>query len=282
MPISIRTNVPSLSAQRNLTRTQHAVNETLQRLSSGYRINVAKDDPAGLAISENLKAQIRGIRQASRNANDAISMIQVAEGSLAEISTILIRLRELAVQAASDSVGDTERGFLMNEFESLRDEIDRISTVTEFNRIHLIDGSVSVGLEFQVGIRNTLDDRITVAISNAGPESIGTATENLSSVSISSKDGARDALDVIDDAIMDISSIRAELGAAQSRLTLTVDNLSFAYENISAANSRIRDADIAVETANLTREQILLQAGASVLAQANAAPQIALALIGGV
>jgi flagellin len=265
MGLRINTNTPSLSAQRSLGMSNKRMNDNLRKLSSGERITRASDDAAGLAISENLKAQIRGGRQAKRNANDAISMIQTAEGGLSEISNIIIRLRELSVQAASDTIGDTERGFTNIEFEQLKEEIDRISKSSEFNGINLLDGSGGM-LEFQVGVHNdpTLD-----RLRYDGTK----ANTTLSSLALTGES-------VIDNALVQINGVRAELGATQNRLSSTINNLAISDENLSAAKSRIRDVDVAAETADLARNNILVQAGTSVLSQANQAPNAALKLIG--
>ena len=278
MAITVQTNVSSLNAQRNLTGTMNSMQTALSRLSSGYRITKASDDAAGLAISESLRAQIRSMAQAQRNAYDGISVIQTAEGSLNEISNILIRMRELGMQSASDGVGTTERSYMQVELGALRSEINRISAGTEFNGLKLIDGSLSsTGLTFQVGIRNvSSNDRIGITISSAQASALQV---DGSSLSISTKSSAQNALSTLDTALRSVSSIRASLGAYENRLTSTISNLGIAQENLSAANSRIRDMDAAQETSNLTRAQILLQAGVSVLAQANAVPQVALSLI---
>ncbi|MAF78447.1 MAG: flagellin FliC [Halobacteriovoraceae bacterium] len=277
MGLRINTNTPSLSAQRSLGMTNKRMNDNLRKLSSGERITRASDDAAGLAISENLKAQIRGGRQAKRNANDAISMIQTAEGGLGEISNIIIRLRELAVQSASDTVGEQERGFSDIEFQQLKEEIDRISKSSEFNGIKLLDGSGGM-LEFQVGIHNdpTLDRlRYDGTKANTTLVSLG-----LSGEAVSTKEGAQTTLSKLDDALVQINGVRAELGATQNRLSSTINNLAVSDENLSAAKSRIRDVDVAAETADLARNNILVQAGTSVLSQANQAPNMALKLIG--
>jgi flagellin len=270
----INTNVASINAQRNLGKTQDALNTSLARLSSGMRITVAKDDAAGLAISEKLRAQIRGLGQASRNANDGISLVQTAEGALNEVSNILIRMRELSVQAATGTLGPTERGYLENEFSQLSSEIDRIAQVTEFNGTPLLDGTASVSL--QVGINNATSDRIDVVIA-----SISTTDLGISTTDISTATGGQTALDSLDDALSLVSQTRGELGAIQNRLATTINNLQTQQENLSAANSRIRDVDVAAETVEMTRSQILMQAGVAVLAQANQMPAMALSLIGG-
>ncbi len=280
MGLVINTNLASINAQRNLSRTEDSLNTSLARLSSGMRITAAKDDAAGLAISEKLRAQIRGMAQAERNAMDGISLVQTAEGALHEVSNILIRMRELSVQAATGTLGDEERGYLNDEFDELIAEIDRISEVTEFNGISLLDGSASAGIDFQVGLNDDTQDRISVTITTTYASAIGTSSANLDAQSISTITGARTAMDVIDAAIQDISGVRGDLGASQNRLSTTVKNLATQRENLSAANSRIRDVDVASETVSMTRSQILMQAGVAVLAQANQLPAMALSLIG--
>lgn len=280
MAMSIVTNVGSLNAQRNLSKTGGALQKSLAQLSSGLRINRASDDAAGLAISENLKAQIRSLGQAERNANDGISLLQTAEGAMNEVQGIMGRMRELAVQASSDTVSDTERGYAQQEFSALMSEVDRIANVTEYNGTTLLDGSAT-GIEFQVGINDTANDRISVDIADMTTATLGTGGGGaaLSTLDISTKAGAQAALDVVDAAIEDVSSGRADIGAVENRLQITTSNLASARENLSAANSRIRDADVASATAELTRNTILQQAGVSVLAQANQAPQLALSLL---
>ena len=280
MAISIVTNPASLNAQRNLNRTQGTMGRSLARLSSGLRINGASDDAAGLAISEKLKSQTRSLSQAERNANDAVSMLQTAEGAMNETSGLLIRMRELSVQSANDTVGATERSFIQSELSDLRDEVNRIAEVTEFNGTKLIDGSAS-SVTFQVGIQNTTNDRISVSINDMHATALGTgAATRLSGLDVSTITGAQTALDVLDAAITDVSAGRAEIGAVQNRLQVTIANLGTARENLSAANSRIRDVDVASESAELTKNNILMQAGVSVLAQANQQPSLALSLIG--
>jgi flagellin len=247
MGLRINTNVSSLNAQRNLGVTKLAQNKVLEQLSSGSRINRAGDDAAGLAISENLKAQIRGLGQAERNAQDGISLVQIAEGAMAEVSNIMIRLRELAVQAASDTIGPTERKFLNVEFEQLMSEVDRIANSTEFNRVPLLNGTGSV-FDIQIGTRNDpLSDRLTFDASSAD---VNIAALGLNLASVSDKISAQNSLAAIDQAIQNVS-----------------------------ANSRIRDTDIASATSEMTRTNILMQAGTSVLAQANQSTTNALSLI---
>lgn len=274
--MSLQTNLPSMGALRNLRHTQGNLQDSLTRLSSGYRINWAGDDAAGLAISEKLKASIRSLGQAERNANDALSVVHTAEGAMAEISNMLVRMRELAVQAANDTLGSAERGYLDQEFDDLRSEIDRIVSTTEFNGQKLIDGSLSsTALDFQVGFRNTAHDRLSMTVINMGSSGLGLTT----SIGIDNKANARVAMSSVDTALNTLSTARASLGAIGNRLQSTIANLDMARENLSAANSRIRDVDVARETSDLARAQVLVQAGVSMLAQANAAPQSMLALL---
>ena len=283
MALSIMTNVPSLAAQRNLSNTQRSLNQSIGRLSSGLRINRAGDDAAGLGISENLKADIRSLSQARRNANDGISLTQVAEGAMNEIHGIVSRMRELAVQSANGTLGGTERGYIHTEFGQLRSEIDRIAAVTEFNGQALIDGSTATGLDFQVGIHSAAANRLSLSVATIAASNLGSTGGGLTlgSASLSTATNAQSALSAFDAAIQQLSTARARIGAFQNRLQVTVQNLSVAHENLSAANSRIRDADVAEESAQLTRAQILQQAGTSLLGQANQLPSAALSLIGG-
>lgn len=277
MGLRINTNIASLNAQRNLGMTRFAMDRTLEKLSSGQRINRAGDDAAGLAISENLKAQIKGLGQAGRNAEDGISLVQIAEGALSETSNILIRLRELAVQAASDTIGATERKFLNVEFEQLTSEIDRIANSTEFNRVPLLNGTGAV-FDIQIGTRNDpITDRLTFDASSAD---VNVAALGLNLASVADKISAQNSLSSIDQAIISVSGIRADFGALQNRLQSTINNINVSVENLSSANSRVRDADIAKETADLTKNNILVQAGTSVLAQANSYSKNAIQLIG--
>ncbi len=277
MGMRVSTNVSAINAQRNLVGSQRAINDSMAKLASGSRINKAADDAAGLAISEGLKAQIRSAAQAQRNANDGISMVQTAEGGLNEIGNIVVRLRELGIQAASDTVGENERGMLNKEVQQLKSEIQRISSVTTWGTTKLLDGS-SPKFDFQVGLfNNAEEDRISFNAS----ENVATLDAlGLSGVDFSSKEGAQEALGLLDNAQTSISGTRANLGALQNRLTSTVDNLGVAQENLSAANSRIRDTDVAQASSEMTRNNILLQAGTSTLAQANQSNQLALKLIG--
>ncbi len=277
MGMRVSTNVASINAQRSLATSQQAIAKSYAQLASGSRITKAADDAAGLAISENLKSQIRSFSQASRNANDGISMLQVAEGGLGEVSNILTRLRELGIQAASDTVGDKERGFMDKEVQQLKSEVQRISKTTRFGATNLLDGSGSK-FDIQVGINNDdFEDRISFDPSELN---VQTGNLNIESLDFKSKDGAKEALAVLDNASTMVSSFRSNIGALQNRFESTVSNLGSQHENLSAANSRIRDADIAQSTSESTRNNILLNASTSVLAQANNNPQLALKLIG--
>jgi flagellin len=279
MAISVLTNVASLNAQRNLATTQASLASSIGRLSSGLRINSASDDAAGLGISENLKANIRSLSQAQRNANDGISMSQVAEGAMNEMQGIVGRMRELAVQASNSTLGATERGYIHTEFGQLKDEINRISSVTNFNNQKLLDGSASTGLTFQVGIYNTSNDRLSMSITKLTASTLGSTSLHVASASLSTAAKAQSAIGAFDKAIQQLSQSRAKVGATQNRIQVTLANLASSHENLSAANSRIRDVDVAHETAQLTKSQILSQAGLAVLAQANQMPQSALSLL---
>lgn len=277
MGLRINTNVSSIAAQRSLASSNKQKENTLGKLSSGSRIVKASDDAAGLAISEKLKATIRSTVQADRNANDGISLIQTAEGGLNEISSILIRLRELAVQSSSDTIGNTERGFSNLEFQSLKEEIQRISASTEYNGTKLLNGQGDK-LDFQIGANNNeMEDRVSYDVEkiNANLEGIG-----ITELTIESKTQARDVLDSVDGALNNVSGMRAELGATQNRLTSTSQGLQVMRENLSAANSRIRDTDFAQESANNARLNILTSAGSTVLTQANNTGAAALKLLG--
>ncbi|MGZ3693855.1 MAG: flagellin N-terminal helical domain-containing protein [Bdellovibrionota bacterium] len=276
MGLRIATNTTSMNAQRNLGITNEKQANTLNKLSSGQRITKAGDDAAGLAISEKLKGSIRSMQQANRNANDGISLIQTAEGGINEVSNILLRLRELSVQSASDTVGDVERGFTNKEFQALKGEVDRIAQVTKFNGRNLLNGSGET-LDFQVGIENSPEnDRLQYATS-ATDVTLGKL--GLSNTGTMTKADAQENLAKIDMAIQGVNENRAGLGALQNRLTSTVSNLSISSENLAAANSRIRDADMALETSELTKASILSQAGTAVLSQANSSQNLALKLL---
>ena len=279
MGLRINTNVPSLVAQRNLRGNRVSLDRTLERLSSGSRINHAGDDAAGLAISETFRAQIRGTAQAERNASDGISLVQVAEGGLVEISNILIRMRELGVQAASDTIGPRERKFLDNEFQQLGEEVDRIANSTEFNGNSLLNGTGNT-FEVQIGTRNNpLVDRIKLFDPYA--TNVNLASLGINLTTLADKTSAQNSLGSLDQAINSVVSIRATFGSMQNRLQSVINNLSVTKENMTAANSRIRDADLAEETSEMTKAQILNQAGVSVLAQANNSIKSVLGLLGG-
>jgi flagellin len=276
MAISVVTNVASLRAQSNLNKTSNAMAGHIEKLSSGLRINRAGDDAAGSAISSQLTAQEQGLKQASRNANDGVSLIQTAEGALNEMTGMVQRMRELAVQASNEGTMDaTERGYLDQEFQLFESELDRVVNVTEYNGQKLVDGSVSTGVSFQVGMNNTGNDRISISIANSGSTSLGLNDETLTSST-----GAQAAIAALDTALQTINTSRGTLGATQNRLEATMSNLSIMHENTASANSRIKDVDVAEESAAFTRSQILSQAGTSMLAQANSLPQSALSLIG--
>lgn len=279
MGIRINTNVESIVGIRNLSNTNSRLSGNFGRLSSGLRINKAADDAAGLAVSENLRAQVRGLNQAMRNTNDGISIIQTAEGALNQIQSNLSRLRELAVQSASGTLEDTERGYINTEAVSLLSEINRLADVTEFNGRVLLNGASASGtgtvaLDVQLGIFNTGNDRITISVSSARTEALGVNT-----VLLNSSTNAQAALTSIDTAIDRVSNIRAGMGSTQNRLYSAMGNLQTSIEGLSAAESQIRDVDFASETADLSRNQILQQAGISVLSQANSAPQSVLSLL---
>ena len=286
MPITLLANITSLTAQRQLRVSQGSLEQSLERLSSGLRINRSADDAAGLGISENLKADIRSLAQAQRNANDGISMTQVAEGAMNEMQGIVGRMRELAVQSSNGTLGQTERDYIQTEFNELKAEIGRLAEVTEFNGAKLLNGDASAGLTIQIGIHSSANDRLTMSIARLSASTLGTVAASgvsaafIEAQSLSSASAARASLSVFDAAITSLSNARAKLGAVQSRMSVAVTNLSSAQENLSAANSRIRDVDVASETANMTRYQILTQAGVAVLGQANQLPALALSLLG--
>ncbi len=279
MALTVNTNIASLIAQKNLNNTNNTLTRSIERLSTGLRINRAADDAAGLALSTTLKAQIRSIYVASRNANDAVSLLQTAESGMAEMSRITLRMRELAEQAANEVLGQTERGYLNDEYLALKSEINRISDVTEFAGKKLLDGTISAsGVNFQVGFKNTANDRLNVKVGDTDAAALGLNTAGADSISTAAV--AQSVLSVIDaSAIAVLSDRRGDIGAVQNRLEYTISNLAAAAENFSAANSRIEDADFAAETAIYVKNQILIQAGTAVLAQANILPQAALTLL---
>ncbi|MDH3347552.1 MAG: flagellin [Desulfobulbaceae bacterium] len=281
MALVINTNVASLNAQRNLGSSQVSLNRSMQRLSSGLRVNSAKDDAAGLAISDRMTSQIRGLNQAVRNANDGISMAQTAEGALQETTNLLQRMREISVQSANDTNTANDRNSLDAEFQQLKDEIDRISTTTAFNNQVLLSGGFDGGgagtaAIFHVGANASQIISLNIGTASTGALGSGTFVAALSVTTLSD---ANSAINIIDAAIANVDTIRGDLGAVMNRLESTIANLSNVSENITASRSRILDADIAQETSAMTKNNILQQAGVSILAQANQTPQLALSLL---
>ena len=274
--LAIMTNSGSLTAQNNLMKTTSAMNKSIGRLSSGLRVTSAADDAAGLAVSENMRAQLKGFQQASRNANDGIAIVQTAEAAYQSISDTLVRMRELAVEAANDSISDTERGFLDEEFQALNTEIDRIANVTEFNGINLLDGTAGDGgtLTFQVGTRNSANDQITVGLDAQAASDLGVDGSAVDVIS-----NAQAAISEIDTALESLNTDRAGLGATINSLSLSVNNLSATIENYGNAVGNIRDTDIGSESAEFSKAQVLQQAGVAMLSQANALPNLALRLL---
>ena len=277
MALRIATNIQSLNAQRNLTMNHDAQNKALERLSSGSRINRAGDDAAGMAISEKLKSNIRSMKQATRNANDGVALIQTAEGSMNEISNILVRLRELSVQSASDTISNVERAFVDKEVQNLKLEIDRIASSTEFNGLKLLSGEAE-NLEIQVGIGN--DPSKDRFIYNTGDNKTSLSALGIGDIAVISRDNAQNNLEKLDFAITKLNENRSNLGALQNRLYSSINNMNIYRENLEGAFSRIRDTDMADETSELTKANILAQSGLSVLSQANQNPQMALKLLG--
>ena len=275
MALTVNTNLASIQAQRSLSQVTEKLGQSFRRLSTGLRIATASDDAAGLAISERLRAQVRSLDQARRNANDGISMVQTAEGALNESGDLLVRLRELAVQASNGTVSTADRDTLQQEFADLVDEIDRIAQSTEFNDIKLLDGS-QADVSFQVGIGTTAGiDSLTIGLDSARAADLG-----IDALDIGSSGDPLAAIDALDGAIDDVSSLRGRMGATQNRLQSTIQTLAVTGENLTAAESRIRDVDVAYESAQLTKLQIMQQAAISVLGQTNTLPQAALRLLG--
>ena len=276
MGMRITTNVAAINAQRQLTNSQKNIQNSMAQLSSGYRINKSADDAAGLAISENMKAQLRSIGQAKRNANDGISLVSTAEGALGEIANISTRMRELAVQASSDTVGERERIFINQEVGQLKEEVNRIAVTAKWNSVPLLDGTTPL-FDIQVGGNNTDDDRIVYDASQnvATLEGLG-----LNELDYTTKEGARAAITALDNSQDSVNGMRANIGAIQNRLQSTIDTLSITEENMAAANSRIRDTDVAQASSEMARNTVMLQAGTATLAQANQASLLALKLIG--
>ena len=285
MPVRIFNNVPSLNAQRILGTNNDRLASSVERISSGIRINRASDDAAGLAISEGLRSDIRTLRQAVRNSNDGISLINITEGALNEQASILIRLRELAAQASTGTVGSTERQTIQLEFSALRNEIDRISNVTEFNGQKLVDGSLASGVAsgsqimIQVGLDSGANSRINLN-EQINLAAVTASSLSIDSLSVTTSAAALTALDSVNTAIGTVTQGRGKVGSVQNRLVRTVSNLSISIENLQAAESQIRDADIAEEVAMLTRNQIMVQASTAMVGQANLIPQSVLQLLG--
>ena len=285
MPVRIFNNVPSLNAQRILGANNDRLAQSVERISSGIRINRASDDAAGLAISEGLRSDIRTLRQAVRNSNDGISLINITEGALNEQASILIRLRELAAQASTGTVGSTERQTIQLEFSALRNEIDRISNVTEFNGQKLVDGSLASGVAsssqimIQVGLDSGANSRINLN-EQMNLAAVTASSLSIDSLSVTTSAAALTALDTVNTAIGTVTQGRGKVGSVQNRLVRTVSNLFISIENLQAAESQIRDADIAEEVAMLTRNQIMVQASTAMVGQANLIPQSVLQLLG--
>ena len=284
MAVRIFNNIASLNAQRILGANHDRLNQSVERISSGIRINRASDDAAGLAISEGLRSDIRALRQAGRNANDGVSLINITEGALNEQGSMLIRLRELASQAATGTTGSTERATIQLEFNSLRNEIDRITNTTEFNGQKLIDGSLASSIAstsqvfIQIGIDSNSNSRINLN-EQMNIKAVTSSALSIDSLSVKTATEALTALETINTAIGEVSAIRGQVGAVQNRLMRTISNLSISVENLSAAESQIRDADIAEEVALLTRNQIMVQASTAMVGQANLIPQSVLQLL---
>ncbi|WP_017446017.1 flagellin [Gayadomonas joobiniege] len=276
MSMFVNTNVSSLTAQRNLMNSGNSLDTAFERLSSGFRINSAADDAAGLQITDRMTTQIEGLNQAVRNANDAISLTQTAEGAMQEITSSLQRIRQLAIQSQNGINTSSDRAALQKEVSALKTEISRIGTTTEFAGRKLLDGAFSSN--FLVGANGGDGQTINVSLQNSG--GYGASGLNIGSISVASETNAADALSAIDSAISSIGAARADLGALQNRFQSTIRNLSNVSENLSAARSQIKDTDFATETAELTRNQILQQASSTILSQANQRPQAALSLLG--
>ena len=275
-PLAIMTNMGSIAAQKNLSNSSRSMQKSIERLSSGLRLNSAADDAAGMAVATGLRAQLGGYQQASRNANDAIAIMNTAEGGLNTVSDTLIRMRELAVQSASDGITDTERDYIETEFQDLVGEIDRVAGVTEYNGVKLLNASAGSGgnVVFQVGTRSTANDRVNVNLKDMGSSTLGVKTDSVSTLA-----GAQSAISSIDSAISTLASHRATIGSTINTLEGAMTNLGNTIQNVSTAVSQIRDADIAAESASFASSMVLQQAGVSMLAQANQAPNLALRLL---
>lgn len=281
MPLAINTNLGSITAQKHVSANSRNLQQSIQRLSSGLRLNSSADDAAGMAVATGLRAQVGGYQQAGRNANDAVAILQTAEGAYNTVSDNLMRMRELAVQAASDGLTDTERDYIQTEFADIQADINRISAVTEYNGTKLLDGTAGASgtMTFQVGTRNSTDDRITIDLkaidTSASSLNVATATTGVSSLG-----AAQSAIAEIDNAIDFLSTERTNIGSKLNKLDNAVTNLGTTVQNLSQATSQIRDVDIASESAAFASAQVLQQAGVSMLAQANQLPNLALRLVG--
>jgi flagellin len=275
MALTVNTNISAMAALGHLSRTNGSLESTFSRISSGLRINKAGDDAAGLAVAENLAAEQQSLRQAARNTNDGISVIQTAEGATNEVADILKRMRELAIQSSSETLANSERAYIQDEYDQLTQEVDRISAVTNFNGVELANGAKAT-LDVQVGIFNTTDDRIAIVLGDLRATSLGVDKGN---ISMSNAASAQAALTTLDVAIDSINKIRSDFGSVQNRLESSLNNLHVYTENLAGAESRIRDADFAFETAQMTKFQTMQQAGIAILGQANQLSQGALRLI---
>jgi len=278
-PLAINTNVGSLTAQRNLQKTARGLHQSISRLSSGTRVNSAADNAAGMAVSENMRAQLKGFQQAMRNANDGVAVLQTAESGYQSLSDLLVRMRELAVQSANDSVSDTERGYLNTEFADLISEMDRVSSVVEYNGIQLLDGTAgSAGtgaMTFQVGTRDSANDRISIQLDNQDSTTLGVDTDT-----ISSQATAQASITAIDSALEILSTDRATIGSTINTLNVAVDGLASSIENYGTAMSQIKDTDMADESSSFSKSNVLQQAGVAMLSQANQTPNLVMRLLG--
>lgn len=278
-PLAINTNVGSLTAQRNLQKTARGLHQSISRLSSGTRVNSAADNAAGMAVSENMRAQLKGFQQAMRNANDGVAVLQTAESGYQSLSDLLVRMRELAVQAANDSVSDTERGYLNTEFSDLIDEMDRIASVVEYNGIQLLDGTAgSAGnglMVFQVGTRDSANDQIDITLNAQDSTILGVNDDT-----ISSQANAQSSITAIDSALELLSTDRARIGSTINTLNVAVDGLASSIENYGTAMSQIKDTDMADESSAFSKSNVLQQAGVAMLSQANQTPNLVMRLLG--
>ncbi len=278
-PLAINTNVGSLTAQRNLSRTARGLHQSISRLSSGTRVNSAADNAAGMAVSENMRAQLKGFQQAMRNANDGVAVLQTAESGYQSLSDLLVRMRELAVQSANDSVSNTERGYLNTEFSDLISEMDRISSVVEYNGIQLLDGTAgSAGngdMVFQVGTRDSTNDRITIKLGAQDSTTLGVNGDT-----INSQPDAQSSITAIDSALELLSTDRAQIGSTINTLNVAVDGLGSSIENYGTAMSQIKDTDMAEESSAFSKSNVLQQAGVAMLSQANQTPNLVMRLLG--